>query len=226
MSAGSGSDASDYPPTLLEPEDTESFPGSDDASSMSVVEISSDDSVQVSQHLDIVSYWSKRIPRFELVWKESLPDMAIVWDLAPAQFADNVAEQHKHSEHAIQRYLDQGYIQQFKVGVTCQPVFRFRNPQFGYQFLRYSELVVLSVHDDAQRIADLEISLLRVYRKFNRRDYLVNPNGHPLCGNRAPGGENAFGGFAPYVCYMAIKRPVRSQALPSIFGNARTPCTL
>ena len=181
----------------------------DTASLVSVISSDDDDyMVPISEPLGMVDYWSARVPRFRNIWAEASSDLSIVFDLSPTRIADDIAAQYTHSKQVVQRCLDGGYIAQFSIGVTHLPVYRFRNPHWGYAKRRYKSLVLLSVHDDAERIANLEINLLKVFRKFNSRDELVNPQGHALCRNRAPGGENAYGGVAPFFCYMAIKPTV------------------
>ena len=169
--------------------------------------IISDDEPDEASNLETVDvFWSRRASRFPAIWKASQKDTAIVWELSRPQFADDQLEQHSHSQRVIRAYLQQGYIRNFKIGLTTDPVRRFRNREFGYCTLGYHTMVILSVHDDAQRIADLETSLLQVFRRYDRQGRCVNPDGHPLCRNRAPGGENAFGGIAPFFCYLALQR--------------------
>ena len=166
-----------------------------------VIIISDDEPVET---VDV--FWSRRASRFPAIWVASQADTAIVWELSRPQFADDQLEQHSHSQRVIRAYLQQGYIRHFKIGLTTDPVRRFRNRKFGYCTLGYHTMVILSVHDDAQRIADLETSLLQVFRRYDRQEICVNLDGHPLCENRAPGGENAFGGIAPFFCYLALQR--------------------
>ena len=166
-----------------------------------VIIISDDEPVET---VDV--FWSRRASRFPAIWVATKKDTAIVWELSMPKFADDPLEQHSHSQCVIKAHLQRGYVRGFKIGLTMDPIYRFRNQAFGYCTQGYHTMVILSVHDDAQRIADLETSLLQVFRRYDRRGYCVNPAGHRLCRNRAPGGENAFGGIAPFFCYLALQR--------------------
>ena len=166
-----------------------------------VISISDDEPVET---VDV--FWSRRASRFPAIWVATKKDTAIVWELSMPKFADDPLEQHSHSQCVIKAHLQRGYVRGFKIGLTMDPIYRFRNQAFGYCTQGYHTMVILSVHDDAQRIADLETSLLQVFRRYDRQGRCVNPDGHPLCRNRAPGGENAFGGIAPFFCYLALER--------------------
>ena len=94
---------------------------------------------------------------------------------------------------------------QFLIGITNRLLHRWTNPSFGYKKRGFQELRILVKDDDAQVIAMLEKNAIKLYRKYDPRGMLVNPNGHSLCGNRNPGGEGAYGGIAPHFLYIAIR---------------------
>ena len=94
---------------------------------------------------------------------------------------------------------------QFVVGITSNPIHRWANSRYGYEKRGFKELRIIVKDDDAGKIANLERIAISFYRRYNPQGILVNPNGHVLCGNRNPGGENAYVGFAPHFLYVAIQ---------------------
>ena len=145
----------------------------------------------------------RRCNRFRLICDELRLDRSITFELSSEAFADMFDTQIVHARYAIDRLLEEGYIQRFKVGLTYLPKDRYYSSRYGYQDRGYSRMVFLAVHDDSDFIRDMEIGLLTVYRRLDRRGFLVNVNGHHLCANRAPGGRVQTMGW-PHLFYTLL----------------------
>ena len=172
---------------------------SDSSSAPRVIDlISSSDESESAGALDPIAFWRARIDRFSRVLDETNADSRTAW-LLPAPGHD----QHAHAVACVRENLALGYVQGFKIGITHIPQTRFG--RLDYQ--TFTSFTILSVNDDSQKIADLEISVLAVFRRYDVRGFLVNPAGHALCENRQPGGENAHHGCAPFCLYLALRRP-------------------
>ena len=156
---------------------------------------------------DIFSFWTDTIgDRFAEVYSASTLDAAVTWRLNPEMSeVDDLQRQLAHCRAIIEETLRDGYVKAFKIGITHQPVQRFRNEGYGYVTRKYSELCIVATSDNPFFIAQCEIELLTTYRRHDHNG-CVNIHGHPLCQNRKPGGEGAFHGRAPFCCYMAIRR--------------------
>ena len=160
---------------------------------------------------DGIEHWQTRCDRFSLIYEELKLNHNIIFKFSSAAFADMRAAQMVHAQYVIDALLKEGYIQSFKIGLTHLPKDRFYSVRYGYQRSGYNKMVLLAVHDNCDFIKDMEIKLLAVYRRHDRHGILVNFKGHPLCANRAPGGEGADHGFAPFFVYVALKTNPRTD---------------
>ena len=165
----------------------------------------------------------RRCNRFRLICDELRLDRSITFELSSEAFADMFDSQITHARRVIDRLLDEGYVRSFKVGITHLPKDRYYSSRYGYQRSGYSKMVLLAVHDDSDFIKNMEIDLLLIYRRLDRRGFLVNINGHPLCANRAPGGEGADHGIAPFFLYVAFMTNPRTLERCSALER---PCTV
>ena len=152
-----------------------------------------------------IEYWSTRTSRLALIYRDTKFDRRFSWQLAGESHAGSLESQLEHCHACVQARLIRGYIKGFKIGITHLPTERMYNPRFGYRTFGFGEMILLAAHVDCDIIADLEKGLLVTYRRYNRADQCVNPHGHALCLNRAPGGESATHGFSPFFVYMVIK---------------------
>ena len=157
-----------------------------------------------------IEHWQTRCDRFSLIYEELKLNHNIIFKFSSAAFADMHVAQMVHAQYVIDALLKEGYIQSFKIGLTHLPKDRFYSLRYGYQRSGYNKMVLLVVHD-CDFINDMEIKLLAVYRRHDRHGILVNFKGHPLCANRAPGGEGADHGFAPFFVYVALKTNPRTD---------------
>ena len=207
MSARSISDTEieDDPPTMLDSSSASEFVSNADE----VISISDAEDGQPHARGG-VEYWQSRCNRFRLIWDELRLDPSFTFELSSESIADNFDAQIVHARNVIHGLLEEGYIQRFKVGLTHLPKDRYYSSRYGYQRSGYSKMVLLAVHDDSDFIKNMEIDLLLIYRRLDRRGFLVNINGHPLCANRAPGGEGADHGIAPFFLYVAFMTNPRS----------------
>ena len=108
--------------------------------------------------------------------------------------------------------LAMGYVRQFYIGLTARLGPRWygtffpiggRRPMRGHN-VKWQRMVILGVSDRADEIGNAEKSIIAQFRKYDRRGYLINENGHPLCENRNPGGEGARAGYPPHLAYVCI----------------------
>ena len=155
---------------------------------------------------DGIEHWQTRCDRFSLIYEELKLNHNIIFKFSSAAFADMRAAQMVHAQSVIDALPKEGYIQSFKIGLQGP----FYSVRYGYQRSGYNKMVLLVVHD-CDFINDMEIKLLAVYRRHDRHGILVNFKGHPLCANRAPGGEGADHGFAPFFVYVALKTNPRTD---------------
>ena len=145
-------------------------------------------------------FWGARIARFNTVLASAEREDRIKWNLGGVDFEEQLA----HCIGCVDARLLAGYILGFKIGITHTPYERFLDKRYGYARLGYKEMVIIGVHDTPQFICELECQLLGRYRRYDRRGVLVNLTGHPLCWNKAPGGESGNHCISPFFCYMAI----------------------
>ena len=207
---------------------TEVDPCSDDASMDSVESVclveflASRDAELRPPSESIIEFWCDNIPRFTSVFQSTERDSCITWRLHPDVPAiDCMPTQIRHAREVIDGVLEAGYVRCFKVGLTHKPVERYRNELYGYETLKYSELIILICSDNAGFIARAETLLLSTYRRYNTNDQCINTSGHALCKNRKPGGEGAYHGEPPYFVYLAIRRPNNTPS-PSTASEVRS----
>ena len=142
--------------------------------------------------------WAGRITRFASVMRASNACSIVLWDLPAFSLADDSNAQYSHCKGVIDCLLTRGYIAGFKIGITYLPFDRGE----AYKLEGYKELRVMAVHDDADRIKDLERRLVAAFRRYGPGGQFVS-DGHCLCRNRNPGGESGDHGLAPFCCYVA-----------------------
>ena len=185
---------------------------SGDACEQCIISISSDDEPEPSAFNELTTqepiwgYWYAIMPLIADIYTSALNEPMISFQLSSVAKVGSLPDQITHCKTVISSYLNFGYIQHFKVGITFKPIERVRAHGWGYKALGYQHLIVLSMTDNSSFNADLERSLISVYRRYNREGLLVNEAGSYLCANHAPGGESAHHGSAPFFLYFVIKR--------------------
>ena len=153
----------------------------------------------------ILVFWSRRTSNFTKVFDVVNLDPNVSWSLScELVSADDLQYQVSYAEDTINRYLEAGYVKKFKVGITYQPVSRFRDTRYGYAKLGYDNMVILIVSDRPDFIIQVERKLIQKFRRWDRMGRLVNGSGNVLCQNHAPGGEGGSHGVSPFMCYLAI----------------------
>lgn len=189
-----------------------------------IIDISSDeeptkDATAVVEHtnrrttlLSPHTFWERRIPNYLVEYGKALADSRIHWRLnVDLSSADSLESQTQYCNGFIANRLQAGYVHGFKVGITFQPYNRWCGARMhgAYLKLNYKHLYILSIHEDASFTMSLEVQVLKHWRRFDRRSFLLKENdqplGHPLCLNRNPGGENGAHGVAPFCLYLAVK---------------------
>ena len=112
-----------------------------------------------------------------------------------------------HCEAWIDARLALQYVHEFKIGLTSDPIRRWRHEPTehdslqGYRALRYHQMHVLISTQRAGVVGRLEQRLLLKYRWDDYEGKRQRP-GHHLCGNRRRGGEGADYGPGPYYVYV------------------------
>ena len=124
----------------------------------------------------------------------------ITWHLPEPAEADFAM----HGTRHIRAILKMG-VRAFKIGITCHPAHRWSNRRYGYQHGIYSEMHVIYVSESSDKVAAMEKALIRIYRHVDRSGKYVGNPGHPLCRNRAPGGEKAHVGYSPFFVYVVFQ---------------------
>ena len=152
---------------------------------------------------DAVAFWLSADSRFAIVCHEINQDPRIVFNFAPLKHRTNFPEQLTHCRNAIDSVLAKGFVRSFKVGITFTPLHRFRNARYAYVRQGYKQMMLLFCDDDPEAVTTMEIELLKVYRMHSRSG-LINPSGHVLCANRAPGGESGHHGVSPFFVYSVF----------------------
>lgn len=198
MSDAGDSVASTYQDTIKDVNDVDE----------AVISISSDDDVTIAD-VDTLTHWSNCSERFRVIKRQVATDNRIEWNLPPLTIANNSEATIAHCRQIIDNVLSHGYISCFKVGISYLPYDRFVSAPFSYTRSGYDRMILICIHDDASFVAEMEKSLLRVYRRSGRHG-CVNSSGHPLCANVNPGGENAYCGWAPHFVYVVFKSSKRS----------------
>ena len=110
-----------------------------------------------------------------------------------------------HSVRYVQKMLERGYVNGFKIGATHLPVQRWK--RYKKEFMhRWREMVIVAVTESLDEIKRLETSVISAFRKYNAFGICINPvSGHPLCLNRLPGGESLNHGHSPFFLYIVRK---------------------
>ena len=113
-------------------------------------------------------------------------------------------------EHCCQRIehrLVEGYVRNFKIGITSDPVRRFNNipcatdTMAGYRAEGYHVMWVLASSGQRGIVGPLEVKLLNIFRFNDYESKRTRPSGHHLCANQRKGGEGADYGPGPYYLY-------------------------
>ena len=164
------------------------------------------DVIDITGDVDVMQFWICRVARFGRVREETKDDSRIYWRLLDnVDSVDIFNDQLVFGKTVVDDRLSRGYVGRFKIGITFQPFQRWCRAPGNYAALGYDEFTILAVHDNADFIKDLETWLLKTYRRYDCRGFLVPGGGHHLCSNRQPGGESGDHGIAPFCCYLAVK---------------------
>jgi len=201
MSAASGNNASDSVQTTMAHTETDIINLVSDDEDIMII---SDDDNNVRPNDDAILYWIHNSYRFLDIFSAVSADQRILFELAPLSMMDSAADQITHSRNVIDKVLNRGFVSCFKIGITFLPVQRFRGPSWAYNRLGYHRMYLLCVHADSNFITEMEISLLKLYRRHGRQG-LINPGGHVLCANRNAGGEAGHHGYSPHFMYAVFK---------------------
>ena len=145
--------------------------------------------------------WCVVMPVLRDVWLEARRDPRIVFNFTGSTvFYDQL----DHAIDIIEERLSLGYIAAFKIGITFIPLHRYTNDEYGYCHEGFEEFIVIGCSSSSRVIAQLEIELISQYRRHDRSGNYVG-GGHPLCINRAGGGESAHHGEPPFFVYLVVK---------------------
>ena len=88
----------------------------------------------------------------------------------------------------------------FKIGITYLP---WKRIQY-HDYVSMKRMVISLISEDSGRIAQAEIDAIALFRRVDRDNLIVNPQGDHRCLNRAPGGESAHHGISPFFLYVVV----------------------
>ena len=88
----------------------------------------------------------------------------------------------------------------FKIGITYLP---WKRIQY-HDYVSMNRMVISLISEDSGRIAQAEIDAIALFRRVDRDNLIVNPQGDRRCLNRAPGGESAHHGISPFFLYVVV----------------------
>lgn len=153
------------------------------------------------------------------VTAEILPDLLetdycngkIIFDIPknPKATASQVA---KHHERCVSK-LSSKHPAVFKIGITGNPVARWRHSVYGYCRDRedWQGMLIMSVSSTSFAAALLETMLISIYRDT------------PGCRNQRPGGETASDSDGPYFTYVVFKELAPPPISPRVVSCAQRP---
>jgi hypothetical protein len=118
-----------------------------------------------------------------------------------------------HIVHIINENIHPTLRPFFKIGLTYKPPCRW---SFYDDYKRMDRMVVSYITDTPDDMGKMEESMISMFRRWNRKGELCNPNGDSRCLNRAPGGESKDHGHSPFFVYVVFGanssgRPARTE---------------
>ena len=149
--------------------------------------------------LEGLQFWCGRCLRLVEIYSELKTEPRIICNFG------SLGRLFPRALDVIYSRLDVQYFSAFKVGHTHVPLHRFLNDSYGYAHSGYTQMILVTCSDNSYVTAALETKLIAVFRKFDRDENLVNRSGHPLCLNRAKGGENCHIGAPPCFVYLVLR---------------------
>jgi hypothetical protein len=93
------------------------------------------------------------------------------------------------------------------IGITCDPLNRWRDAPYAYKRRGYLDMTIVGVCYDPESIAELERTLIQRFRTSDPRGLRVNPSGDAHCMNKNPGGEGARVNSSG-MCFLYISRKI------------------
>ena len=122
-----------------------------------------------------------------------------------------------HCTREVDKRLAGGYIKEFKVGLTSNPLRRWScddHSMRGYRAQGFHQVQVLFSTSHRGLVGSMEIEVLKKYRRYvYETGGLTASVGHLLCANRRQGGENADFGSGPFYLYVTWKFNLGAQEL-------------
>ena len=132
-----------------------------------------------------------QLPNVREMLEQIAGDPVMEWDLPPPKALAGAVL--AHASAAIAKRL---HCPAFKIGITTNPVQRWRNDRYGYRLSAegFDRMVLLLATDSGNAAAFLEAALIGRFQKTRG------------CRNVAPGGEGLKPTAGPFFTYLVIKR--------------------
>ena len=178
---------------------------------------SSDDDEAGSQSDCMLTFWVVPSDATNLIhymhWKRmddvvqnTKQDPRIIFRLLQPNFLENVPDNERrarvnsHINVILNENLSTSSNAVFKIGITYLP---WKRIQY-HDYVSMKRMVISLISEDSGRIAQAEIDAIALFRRVDRDNLIVNPQGDHRCLNRAPGGESAHHGISPFFLYVVV----------------------
>ena len=144
--------------------------------------------------------------RMDDVVRHTQQDPRIIFRLLQPNFLENVPDNERrarvnsHINVILNENLSTSSNAVFKIGITYLP---WKRIQY-HDYVSMNRMVISLISEDSGRIAQAEIDAIALFRRVNRDNIIVNPQGDHRCLNRAPGGESAHHGISPFFLYVVV----------------------
>ena len=144
--------------------------------------------------------------RMDDVVQNTKQDPRIIFRLLQPNFLENVPDNERrarvnsHINVILNENLSTSSNAVFKIGITYLP---WKRIQY-HDYVSMNRMVISLISEDSGRIAQAEIDAIALFRRVNRDNLIVNPQGDRRCLNRAPGGESAHHGISPFFLYVVV----------------------
>ena len=144
--------------------------------------------------------------RMDDVVQNTKQDPRIIFRLLQPNFLENVPDNERrarvnsHINVILNENLSTSSNAVFKIGITYLP---WKRIQY-HDYVSMKRMVISLISEDSGRIAQAEIDAIALFRRVNRDNIIVNPQGDRRCLNRAPGGESAHHGISPFFLYVVV----------------------
>ncbi len=141
--------------------------------------------------------------RMDDVVRQTQQEPRITWRLLCPKYLEQMPESERrarvntHINVILNENLSTSSNAVFKIGITYLP---WKHIQY-YDYASMKRMVISLISEDSGRIAQAEIDAIALFRRVDRDNLIVNPQGDHRCLNRAPGGESAHHGISPFFRY-------------------------